>query len=220
MLHSTKISVKPYKLCAEPQERKTRPAESPDTSQNQIIRQICLRELCKRDIGALVPTTSLTIHPSARPSIYQSIQPAFRSQPSALTPRERTTQTPLAKPSQTHTDPSHNHTAPTLTSLPPTHPSLRKKNLYPNNQDPTPKPALLHQRLGILPRSSADSRPAADVRATSVQRSAVHRYTPFCSLESKTLPPGDFRRLSAVNRGFAVVFGDCRGGRVPAVRWA
>lgn len=220
MLHSTKISVKPYKLCAEPQERKTRPAESPDTSQNQIIRQICLRELCKRDIGALVPTTSLTIHPSARPSIHPSIQPAYRS--SALSPYSK----------RTHHSNSLSQTIPNPyrpfpqsyrpnTHLPPSHPSiLQKKNLYPNNQDPNPKPALLHQRLGILPRSSADSRPAADVRATSVQRSAVHRYTPFCSLESKTLPPGDFRRLSAVNRGSAVVFGDCRGGRVPAVRWA
>lgn len=160
-----------------------------------------------------------SIHPPVHPSINPSNQLSV-PQPSALTPRERTTQTPI---SQTIPNPyrSFPQSYRPNTHLPPSHPSiLQKKNFYPKNQDPTPKPALLHQRLGILPRSSADSRPAADVRATSVQRSAVHRYTPFCSLESKTLPPGDFRRLSAVNRGFAVVFGDCRGGRVPAVRWA
>ena len=139
MLHSTKISVKPYKLCAEPQERKTRPAESPDTSQNQIIRQICLRELCKRDIGALVPTTSLTIHPSARPSIHPSIQPAYRS--SALSPYSKRTH---HSDSLSQTIPNPYRSFPQSyrpnTHLPPSHPSiLKKKKPLPKQPRPDPK---------------------------------------------------------------------------------
>lgn len=177
MLHSTKISVKPYKLCAEPQERKTRPAESPDTSQNQIIRQICLRELCKRDIGALVPTTSLTIHPSARPSIHPSIQPAYRS--SALSPYSKRTHHSNSL-SQTIPNPyrSFPQSYRPNTHLPPSHPSILQKKTSTETTKTRPQNLLSSISaseffLGALPtlapRRTCEPRLSRDLQSTGIR---------------------------------------------------